>query len=107
MNNRMLDILNGQEVYMFDRYGDDGLLSYGPAHIVYDDYNLDNSDIYFCIDTLIDMLLDHARKNDIPIFEGWSDRDRVQCLLDTYWCLSLLLLIPEDDRYIDDDLEDE
>jgi hypothetical protein len=102
--NMVLEVLNGQK-HMFDRYGDDMLLSYGPAHIVYDDYNLDNNSIYFCVDTLIDMLCDTDRKNDIPIFDEWSDRDRVHCLLDIHWCLSLLLLIPEDQRFVYDDDE--
>jgi hypothetical protein len=101
MNQKMIDVLDKHIKFMNDKWGDDSLiLEYGPAHIVYDDYNTGESSINFCKRKIDEYLNNLSEARHLPVFENLSEAKTKEALLDTLSLLSALLNIPEDERYV-------
>jgi hypothetical protein len=100
MNEKMIAILDKMADYMDDVFGDDVLLSGGPGHIVFDDYNLDDSSIEWCLNYTDEFLNEPARWGELPILSRYSEETKREILLTTRQFLVDLLAIPEEERYV-------
>lgn len=105
MNQKMIDILQQHIIYIENKYrwntsSSDMLLTYGPTHIIYDDYNLDLSSIQFCRNVVLEDIADpHNPKR--PWYMTETDEDkRIPFLMDVLKLLDALEAIPEDERYV-------
>lgn len=93
--NQLFDTWND---YMIQTYGDDLLLAFGPGHIVFDDFNLDDNFIEFSIKRTV-MLLNDPYCREAPAFATEYDEEKYLCILrDTLRFLEELYCIPEDER---------
>jgi len=84
--------------YMLSTYGDDLLLAFGPGHIVFDDDNLDDGAIEFCI-RRCEYLLNDPYCAEAPAFANEYSEEKYLCILqDTQRFLEELFCIPETER---------
>lgn len=103
MNQKILRILEEHCSFMEQKYGNDLLLTFGPAHSVYDDYNAEHESVKWCLERVENLLDNPTISNQNS--PGWfSDIEnvalRVRILLDTKNLLLQLLEIPEDECYV-------
>ena len=106
MNQKMLDILQEHVDRMTAEYGDDLILSYGFGHIVYGDYNTDDSDIDFCIKEAQQSLYDLSNRKLWPAFhDDFSEEDYISILKDTISLLEELKTIPEEEREVWEEID--
>lgn len=97
MNQKILDVIERHEKFMLDRWGDNLLLTGGPGHIVYDDYNVEHEHIRFC--------LNEARTNPLSQYSVFSrnrytPEEAQEIIDDTVRLLEEFLDIPYDECYI-------
>lgn len=100
MNEKMMHQLDAMKQYMQDVFGDDLLLSGGPGHIVFDDYNLGDDAIEVCIRDTDEFLADPSRWSQFSMFRHYDEAAQEEILKTTRQFLVDLLAIPEDERYV-------
>lgn len=82
-----------------EKYGDDSLsISYGPAHIVFGDYNTNDSAVEFCVNRIIGCLSDLEEARKLPAFENFTPYKTARILVETWEFLEYMLSVPEDER---------
>lgn len=97
MNQKILDVIDRHEKFMFEKWGDDLLLSYGPGHIVYGDYNVEHPCVLFCIKRALTSPLTEYTMFDHHAF---TEAEKQEIINDTIKLLEEFLEIPEEECYV-------
>lgn len=100
MNEKMLHRLEVMNEYMKTVFGDDLLLSGGPGHIVFDDYNLNDGAIEVCLKDTDAYLADPTRWHEMSMMRHYDTVTQEEILKTTRQFLVDLLEIPEEERYV-------
>ena len=100
MNTKMLDIIEQHKSFFERKYGSDLYLLFGPAHVIYDDYNLEDNYIENAI-ARCEMFIAFPHHPDRPSFmHDCDEKTSRRILTDTIYFLEMLLTIPENERYV-------
>lgn len=100
MNEKMLHRLEVMKEYMKTVFDNDLLLSGGPGHIVFDDYNLNDGAIEVCIKDTDAYLADPTRWHEMSMMRHYDVATQEEILKTTRQFLVDLLDIPEEERYV-------
>jgi hypothetical protein len=112
MNQKMIDLLDQHIQMITEKYAgltrdSSMLLNFGALHNIYDDYNLDDSDLDFGRKTINEELKDPHNPDHPPFLKETDPECRVPLLQDMLKLLDELELIPEDDRQIYEEEDEE